>query len=76
MNRTPEELLTQAAVALEEVGIVTVCNSIPYDPAPPYRPNSVRLGTPSLTTVGLREDEMRHICKWITSALKNLGTGS
>ncbi len=48
----------QAAEALEEAGIVTNANTVPYDPAPPMKPSGVRIGTPALTTRGMKEAEM------------------
>ncbi|MDP3640657.1 MAG: serine hydroxymethyltransferase [Nanoarchaeota archaeon] len=51
----------QIAMALEEAGIVTNANGIPFDPAPPFKPSGIRLGTPALTTRGMKEKEMKEI---------------
>jgi len=60
----------QAAVALEEAGIVVNASSIPNDPAPPLRPSGIRLGTPAVTRRGMKEKEMRLIAGWINESLK------
>jgi glycine hydroxymethyltransferase len=44
-------------------------NSIPYDVNPPLKPSGIRIGTPALTTRGMKEAEMRVIGAWITKAL-------
>lgn len=60
-----------AAVALEEAGIVVNANSVPHDPNPPARPSGIRLGTPAITTRGMKENEMKKIGKWISQVVKN-----
>jgi len=60
----------EAAVALEEAGIVVNANSVPNDPAPPFRPSGIRLGTPAVTTRGMKEKEMKLIASWINESLK------
>ncbi len=58
-----------AAVALEKAGIVVNANAIPDDPNPPYRPSGIRLGTPALTTRGMKEKEMEEIAAWIARVI-------
>jgi len=55
----------KAAVLLEKAGIVVNANSIPHDPRPPLRPSGIRLGTPALTTRGMKEGQMEEIATWI-----------
>ncbi len=62
----------EGAVALEEAGIITNANTIPYDPSTPFRPSGIRLGTPILTTRGMKEPEMKIIGEWIAKVLNNL----
>jgi glycine hydroxymethyltransferase len=61
----------EAAVALEEAGICTNCNTVPYDPSTPFKPSGVRIGTPILTTRGMRESEMKLVGDWMAKVLKN-----
>jgi glycine hydroxymethyltransferase len=56
---------TQLAFALAQAGIVANKNTVPNDPFPPFYPSGVRLGTPSLTTRGMKEKEMEQVAKWI-----------
>ena len=44
-------------------------NAIPFDTNPPLKPSGIRLGTPALTTRGMKEEQMRTIAAWIASAL-------
>jgi glycine hydroxymethyltransferase len=59
-----------AATALEAAGIVTNYNTIPFDPQPPTIGSGVRMGTPALTTRGMRTDEMRRVGTLIAQALE------
>lgn len=59
-----------AATALEEAGIVTNYNTIPFDPQPPTVGSGVRMGTPALTTRGMGADEMRQVGQLIARALE------
>ncbi len=61
----------EAAVALEDAGIITNANTIPNEPGSPFNPSGIRLGTPLLTTRGMKEEEMEKIGQWITDVLKN-----
>jgi glycine hydroxymethyltransferase len=60
-----------ASTALSEAGIVCNANSIPYDPRKPFDPSGIRIGTPSVTTRGMDEDDMAHIVNWIDRAIEH-----
>lgn len=60
------------AEALEAAGIVVNRNSVPNDPAPPFYPSGIRLGTPGLTTRGMREKEMRLVASWILKVVDHV----
>lgn len=60
-----------AATTLEKAGIVCNFNAIPYDPNPPRHPSGIRLGTPSITTRGLKENDMARVADWIVGVLEN-----
>jgi len=62
----------EGAVALEEAGLITNANTIPFDPSTPFRPSGIRLGTPILTTRGMKESEMKSVGQWIAKVLNNL----
>lgn len=53
------------AEALEVAGIITNRNSVPNDPMPPFYPSGVRMGTPAITTRGMKEDQMDKVGEWI-----------
>lgn len=60
-----------AEVALDKAGISTSRSTIPYDINPPMNPSGIRLGTPAVTTRGMKETEMKLIANWINEALQN-----
>ncbi len=62
---------SEAENALGVAGITVNKNAIPYDQNPPLKPSGVRIGTPALTTRGMKEAEMKLIAKWIHGALEN-----
>lgn len=62
----------QAQYALEEAGITVNKNSIPGEPASPFYPSGIRLGTPALTTRGMKEKDMVKIASWIKRALEEI----
>lgn len=61
----------EAQNLLEEAGITTNKNTIPYDPASPFNPSGIRLGTPAITTRGMKEKEMKKVAFWINEAISN-----
>jgi glycine hydroxymethyltransferase len=58
-----------AEAALGRAGIVVNMNMIPYDPAPPRRPSGMRIGTPTITSRGMGEEEVRRIGGMILEVL-------
>lgn len=62
----------QAQYALEEAGITVNKNTIPGEPASPFYPSGVRLGTPALTSRGMKEKEMVKIAGWIKRTLEEI----
>jgi len=61
-----------AALALEVAGIVQNMNGVPFDTNPPLYPSGIRLGTPAITTRGMKEKEMVKIAKWMNEVIEEV----
>jgi glycine hydroxymethyltransferase len=57
--------------ALDKIGLTLNKNSVPDDTLPPFKPSGIRLGTPAITTRGLKEKDMVTIAKWMKQAIDN-----
>jgi glycine hydroxymethyltransferase len=57
--------------SLDAIGLTLNKNAIADDPLPPFRPSGIRLGTPAITTRGLREKDMETIAEWMKQAIEN-----
>ena len=64
---------SEAELALGAAGITVNKNAIPFDVNPPLKPSGIRIGSPALTTRGMKEAEMRTIAAWIAEALEHRG---
>jgi glycine hydroxymethyltransferase len=62
----------QASRALARAGIETNANTIPYDPRRPFDPSGVRIGTPAVTSRGMKEPEMKRIAAWIDEVVSHV----
>ena len=64
---------SDAEKALDRAGITVNKNSIPFDPLPPMKAGGIRLGSPSITTRGMKEPEMELIAQWVADVLLHVG---
>jgi glycine hydroxymethyltransferase len=62
---------SEAEKCLGEAAITVNKNAIPFDTNPPLKPSGIRIGTPALTTRGMKEPEMRQVGRWISEALQH-----
>ena len=60
-----------AAEALEAAGIVLNRNSVPFDENPPFYPSGIRMGTPGLTSRGMKQAEMKKVAGWIADVVED-----
>jgi glycine hydroxymethyltransferase len=61
----------EVEAVLDKIGLNLNKNAIPDDQLPPFRPSGVRLGTPAITTRGLKEKDMEAIAEWMSKAIKS-----
>ncbi len=61
----------EAERALDKAGITCNANMVPFDTKTPFNPSGLRLGTPAITTRGMKEEEMEKIGKWMSEIVKN-----
>lgn len=59
----------EAETALDAIGLTLNKNAVPDDPLPPFRPSGIRLGTPAVTSRGLREEHMARLAEWMKQAI-------
>jgi len=67
---------SDAEKALDRAGITVNKNAIPFDPLPPMKAGGIRLGSPSVTTRGLKEPEMELIANGVAEVLTHIGDGA
>jgi glycine hydroxymethyltransferase len=61
---------TQVAYAMAVAGLIANKNTVPNEPHSPFYPSGVRIGTPAVTTIGLKEKEMEQIADWIARVVE------
>ncbi|MDP6703939.1 MAG: serine hydroxymethyltransferase, partial [archaeon] len=61
----------EAQNSLDEAGITTNRNTIPFEPRSPFDPSGLRLGTPAITSRGMKESEMEQVARWINKVIEN-----
>ncbi len=64
------------AKALDRARIVSNCNTVPNDPAPPFNPSGLRIGTPAVTTRGMKEEQMVQIATFMNKVAENIDNES
>ena len=64
------------AQALDRAGLTLNSNTVPFDPRTPFDPSGIRLGTPAVTTRGLREPEMAVIARWLDEGVAAAKSGA
>ncbi len=58
--------------ALNNAGIVCNCNTVPYDPRSPFDPSGIRIGTPAITSRGMKEPEMKQVAAWMNHVVEHI----
>ncbi len=66
----PGKVVSQA---LNTAGIVCNCNTVPYDPRKPFDPSGIRIGTPAITSRGMKEPEMKQVAAWMDQVVEHIG---
>ena len=61
----------EAETVLDTIGLTLNKNAIPNDELPPFKPSGIRLGTPAITTRGMKEVDMERIAEWMSQAIKS-----
>lgn len=73
MDLTKQDITGKdAEIGLDKAGITVNKNTVPFETRSPFVTSGVRLGTPALTTRGMKTDDMRRVGKWIVQVLQNL----
>ncbi|MHA1720140.1 MAG: serine hydroxymethyltransferase [Promethearchaeota archaeon] len=76
IDMRPEGLTGQGKLiqnALDHAGITVNKNTVPYEPSTPFNPSGIRLGTPAITTRGMKESEMKVIASGLARVIKSKG---
>jgi glycine hydroxymethyltransferase len=62
----------KAAQALDRAGVICNYNTVPYDPRKPFSPSGIRLGTPAVTSRGMKEAEMGRVAAWMDEVIAHI----